>query len=103
MPITSIEFKKHPITHGNVVAIQIIVKFSNGYEASIVGGMDFSNDAPLNQAGLYGNGLSSFELAVMSNGDLDYTTPVADDVLGYQTPEQITELLWQIEALTTKG
>jgi hypothetical protein len=33
------------------------------------------------------------------NGELTYTTPITDDVIGYLTPEQVTEKLIQIQDL----
>jgi hypothetical protein len=68
---------------------QATVSFPNGYGASVIGG----------ERGLYGDGVTSFELAVLHHDALCYSTPITNDVLGWQTREQITELLQRIEAL----
>ena len=69
-----------------------LVKFDNGFGASIV-------DGP------YSYGL---ELAVMGNTDeedwgLVYYTDITNDVVGWNTPEGITELLVRISKLDEKG
>lgn len=75
---------------------QMILKFPNGYGASIVR-HHFS----------YGNELGLFELAVIKwtgdkmgdDWDLCYTTPITDGVLGHLTPEDVVSYLLQIKAL----
>ena len=57
------------------------IKFNNGYSASLI-------------ADGYGSEQGLYEIAVMSpDGDIDYTTPITDDVLGYLTPEQALQTL----------
>jgi hypothetical protein len=51
----------------------------------------------------YGGDAGLYELAVMAaDGDIAYDTPITDDVLGYQTKEQIEQLLADVEALPAK-
>lgn len=72
------------------------VNFPNGYGASILNGDCFNSERDI-----------SYELAVMEVADPVegtlygpiYDTPITDDVLGYLTPEQVEEVLAQIEAL----
>lgn len=64
------------------------VLFSNGYGASIIGG-EYA----------YGDGLKTFELAVLKNGSLCYDTPITDDVLPYLTADKVAETLKKIESL----
>lgn len=74
---------------------QTIYKFPNGYGASVICG------------GLYtfGDDEHPYELAVIKfrtdkdGFDLCYDTPITDDVIGYQTGEQIIQLLMQIKDL----
>ena len=67
---------------------QVIVKFDNGFQASIV-----------NHSFSYGT-----ELAVLdSNGDITYETPVTSDVEGWLDEEKLIDLLNQISALTKEG
>ena len=71
---------------------QAKVFFSNGYGASVIYGY-----------GSYGNDEAPYELAIIKGNDEDfaivYDTPITDNVVTYQTAEQITELLEKIEAL----
>ena len=66
---------------------QAKVEFPNGYGASIVQG-------PYS----YGNEFGLYELAVLKDGVLCYDTPITSDVVGHLTPDDVTELLQQIEA-----
>jgi len=78
--------------------IQYIAKYPNNYGASIVQ-HSFS----------YGKDKGLWELAVIKyepnetdihKFELDYTTPITDDVLGYLTESDVNELLDKIEELT---
>ena len=63
--------------------------FENGLGASIVR-TSFS----------YGGKNGLYEVAVLdTDGDLTYDTDVTDDVIGHLTPEQVTEIMEQIQAL----
>lgn len=64
------------------------VDFPNGYAASVVRGV-----------GTYGSVDGLYELAVFHGGRIVYDTPITDDVEGYLSPERVTDLLNQIEAL----
>ena len=59
------------------------IEFDNGYGVSVVDGEGTYCD----------NDGSNFELAVMCDGEIIYTTPVTCNVLGYQTPQTITEIM----------
>ena len=73
---------------------QVVYKFDNGYGASVVR-HNFS----------YGSDKGLFELAVLKfipdtdNFDLDYNTPITDDVLGSLTEQDVLDTLAQIEEL----
>jgi len=67
---------------------QAKVEFPNGYGASIVQG-------PYS----YGNEFGLYELAVLKDGVLCYDTPITSDVVGHLSPDDVTALLQQIEAL----
>lgn len=72
----------HDGVHGSIM-------FDNGYGASVVR-HSFS----------YGGKSGLYELAVLDkNGDLIYDTPITDDVIGYLTPEEVTEVLIKIQDL----
>ena len=79
-----------PMNGGN----QKVYKFENGYGASVVSGVTFT----------YGGDEGLQELAVLkfSNAesyDLCYDTEITDDVLGYLTEGDVTDLLKRIEEL----
>jgi hypothetical protein len=81
-----LNFNPHPNNMGGVQAIE---RFDNGYGASVVctpytyGGKD----------GLY-------ELAVFGNdGHITYDTPITNDVLGYLSEQDVTEILIKIQQL----
>lgn len=65
------------------------IQFPNKYGASIVGG----------GPGAYGDGNKTFEVAVLYDGNICYDTPITNDVLGYQTEDDVHEILQKIENL----
>ena len=74
-------------THGDGVYAKIM--FKNGFGASIVKS-SFS----------YGGDAGLYELAVIdTDGDLTYDTDITDNVIGHLTPEGITKVMKQIQAL----
>ena len=79
-----LEWKPHPAGIGGE---QAIVLFDNGYGASVLRGGVF-----------YTTG-GTFEVAVMRDGNLDYTTPITDDVLGYLSEAEANKTLSDIKAL----
>jgi hypothetical protein len=63
--------------------------FENGYGVSVVC-HSFS----------YGGKNGLYELAVLdTDGEITYETDVTDDVIGYLTPEQVTETMAFVQAL----
>ena len=64
-------------------------KFDNGYGASVVC-----------HSGSYGGNKGLYELAVLdSTGDLCYSTPITEDVIGHLTSDKVVELLERIKLL----
>ena len=64
-------------------------KFDNGYGASVV-----------SHSGSYGGNQGLYELAVLdSTGDLCYSTPITEDVIGHLTSDKVIELLERIKSL----
>jgi hypothetical protein len=68
--------------------VHSIVYFNNGYGASIV-----KTDRS------YGGKEGLYELAVLFDGLISYDTPITNDVIGFLTEDEVTELLQKIEAL----
>jgi hypothetical protein len=80
-----LEFNTHPMG----VGVRATITFDNGYGASIV-------KTPYT----YGGDNGKYELAVLgTNGDLTYDTPITDDVIGYLSPTEITDIMKQIQKL----
>jgi hypothetical protein len=81
-----LEFKPHSLHTEGVVSR---IHFDNGYGASVVK-HDYS----------YGGKNGLYELAVLSSdGELTYDTPITNDVLGYLSKEDVTEILIKIQQL----
>ena len=77
--------KKYDIHNG----IGYVYEFENGYGASVV-----SHD------GSYGGKQGLYEIAVLdSTGDLCYSTPITDDVIGYANEDKIKDTLDRIKSL----
>ena len=74
--------------------IQAIVEFPNGFGASIIKS-DFSHGG---KSGL-------FELAVLDNdtGNINSTTDITDDVIGWQDENDIDRILTAISKLNPDG
>lgn len=86
--------KEHLLNGGT----QTIYKFPNGYGASVICGGLYT----------YGDDERPYKLAVLkfqpsSDGFyLCYDTPITDDIVAYQTGEQIIGLLQQIKELPSE-
>lgn len=81
-----LEFNPHPNHLGGV---QARIQFENGYGASVV-------CTPYT----YGGDKGLYELAVLdSEGHLTYATPITNDVEGYLSEDDVTNLLEQIQLL----
>ena len=85
---SDLKFKDMPSTGG----IQARMFWPNGYGVSVVR-HSFS----------YGGEQGLYELAVLRGSEksssLCYSTPVTDDVVGWQNEEGITELMRQVQSL----
>jgi hypothetical protein len=80
-----LEFTPHPSITGK----KAVLKFPNGYSVSVLFGDMF-----------YSNGRDTYELAAIGrNGVLCYSTDLSDNVLCYQTEDQITKAMEFIQNL----
>lgn len=69
-----------------------IYKFSNGYGASVI------------QSGYsYGHEDGLYELAVLKDGELCFSTPITNDVIGHLAADEVAEHLKRIEELPKEG
>ena len=64
------------------------LEFPNKYGVSVITGY-----------GSYSDEDSPYELAVILNGGLCYDTHITNDVMGYLTSEEVTEIMKQIQEL----
>lgn len=65
------------------------VYFANGYGVSVI-----------RNAGSYGFSEGLFEVAVLGpDGELDYSTPVTNDVLGWQSVDDVLEAMKAVSEL----
>jgi len=63
--------------------------FENGYGVSVI-----------SHTYSYGGKDGLFEIAVLDeDGDLTYNTSVTNDVIGYLNPEEVTEIMKQVQKL----
>lgn len=73
--------------------VGLIIEFNNRYGASIVcHDMSYGGPFEIGKSNLY-------ELAVLYDGHLCYDTPITNDVLGWQTIEEVNETLNKIKEL----
>lgn len=78
------EFEKNEFNGG----IQYLFSFQNGYGASVIKN-SFS----------YGHKNDKWELAVLKNSSLCYSTPITDDVIGHLEDKEVEKLLIKIQKL----
>jgi hypothetical protein len=85
MKFKDLEFKELPDGSG----IYCRIMFENGFGASVV-----------KHKYSYGGDKGLYEIAVLdSGGEITYTTPITDDVIGYLRPEDVTDVIEKIEKL----
>jgi len=81
-----IVFKTNPM--GADFGIVSRTKFDNGYEVSVV-------KSPHS----YGGDKGLYELAIFKDDEICYDTPITNDVLGYLSDKDVTEVLIKIQQL----
>lgn len=81
-----LEFKKHPNFGIGGFRTQAEMKFENNYGVSVI-------------TGGYGNESQPYEVAVLYEGGLCYTTHITDDVIGYLTASEVTKIMKQVQEL----
>lgn len=85
-------FCEHPIAKSSLdgyrTAKQATMTFDNGYGISVLFGDCF-----------YSNGIDLYEVAVLKDGRICYTTPIANDVIGYITEQQVSDVMKKIQEI----
>jgi len=79
-----LEFRTHPAGLGT----QASMRFPNGYGVSVICGSWY-----------YSNGVNTYELAVLKDGSVSYTTPVTDDVLRHLTEREVSDAMEEVQEL----
>jgi hypothetical protein len=64
------------------------LRLPNGYEISVIAGW-----------GAYGGGEGLYELAILDADGLTYETPITDDVEGWLTPEELSQVIQKVADL----
>ncbi len=87
-----LNFKNHSISESAIDSFkgakQAVEEFENGYGVSVLFGSCF-----------YSNGINSFELAVLNGGEIDYNTGITEDVFGYLSEDEVTEVMRKVQLL----
>ena len=87
-----LKFKRHPTlldaTLQGVKEMFAEMEFENGYGVSVIFGERF-----------YSNGIDTYEVGILKDGNLCYDTYITDDVLGYQDEEEVTEIMRKVQEL----
>ena len=65
-----------------------VMEFENGYGVSVILGEQF-----------YSNGIDNYEVAVLKNGIICHKTYITDNVVGYQTENEVTEIMRKVQEL----
>lgn len=78
-----LEFTPHPVEGSNAFH-----EFPNGYGVSVITGSQHFYCGP-----------DTYEVGITKDGKLNYKTEFTEDVLAYQTPEEITELMTNLKKL----
>jgi len=82
-----LEFDK--LTDPFMSGVRSRMMFENGFGVSVV-----------SHTYSYGGKDGLFEIAVLDkDGDLTYNTPVTNDVIGYLNPDEVTEIMEQVQNL----
>ena len=82
-----LDFKK--LTDQFMSGVQARMMFENGFGVSVV-----------SHTYSYGGKDGLFEIAVLDeDGCLTYNTPVTNDVIGYLNPDEVTDIMEQVQKL----
>ena len=74
---------------GFMKGVQCRMMFENGFGVSVV-----------SHTYSYGGKDGLFEVAVLdADGDLTYNTPVTNDVVGYLNPDEVTDIMEEVQKL----
>lgn len=81
-----LKFNTHP--NEPYMSQQALMDFDNGFGISVVNGKGAYCDD------------ETYEIAVLKDGEITYDTHITNDVIGYLSPQEITEIMKDIQELT---
>lgn len=76
-----LDFKAHSVSGKHA-----IYHFDNKYGVSVICGHMF-----------YSNGVDTYELAILYNGQITYNTDITNDVIGNLTADQVTDVMIKVQ------
>ncbi len=81
------------ISHRNTphFSTQASINFDNGYGVSVITGK-----------GAYSSDAQPYEIAILHGDEIYYDSGITDDVIGYQTAEDVTNVMKLIQELPEK-
>jgi hypothetical protein len=79
----NLRFKSHPF-RGQMASMY----FKNGYGVSVLCGTAF-----------HSNGVDTYEVAILRDGEITYDTDITDDVLGHLSKKEVTEVMKKVQEL----
>ena len=79
-----LKFSMHPKGNG----LQATMDFNNSYGISVV-----------RFKGSYGYERGLWEVAVLYNGSITYTTDITNNVIGFLTEQNVTDIMKRVQAL----
>ena len=83
-----LKFEEHSYAKYYKGAKQATMNFENGFGVSVLIGSCF-----------YSNGVNSYELAVLKNGNLCYDSGLTEDVFGRLSAREVTKIMKQVQQL----
>jgi hypothetical protein len=83
------DLKFYPLGHLKLSRAKL--ELPNGYGISVITGENAYS------------GEDTYEVAILHNNEICYDTPLTDSVLGYQTEENINNILKELETYVKKG
>ena len=82
------ECKEDSYMNGMLNAKSAVLDFPNGYGVSVLFG-----------SGFYSNGIDTYELAVLKDGKLYYDTAITNDVMGWLSKDEVSEVMEKVQNL----
>ena len=83
-----LRFKKHPVYKHYKGAKRAVMEFENGFGVSVLIGSCF-----------YSNGISSYEVAILKDGELCYDSGLNEDVFGWLSVYEVSKVMKEIQLL----